>query len=75
MGLSIWQIAVVAILVILLFGRGKLSGLMTDRADGIKSFREGIKDSPPVDAQPAPIADQSSNPGVEQPEAAKTVVE
>ena len=48
---------------------------MTDLADGIKSFREGIKDSPPVDAQPAPIADQSSNPGVEQPEAAKTVVE
>ncbi len=46
MGLSIWQLAVVAILVILLFGRGKLSGLMTDLAEGIKSFREGIKDSP-----------------------------
>ncbi len=46
MGLSIWQLAVVAILVILLFGRGKLSGLMTDLADGIKSFRQGIKDTP-----------------------------
>lgn len=44
MGLSIWQLAIVAILIILLFGRGKLSGLMTDLADGIKSFRTSMKD-------------------------------
>ena len=44
MGLSIWQIAVVVILVVLLFGRGKISSLMGDVAKGIKSFKKGMKD-------------------------------
>ena len=42
MGLSIWQIAVVVILVVLLFGRGKISSLMGDVAKGIKSFKKGM---------------------------------
>ena len=39
---SIWQILIVAILVVLLFGRGKISGLMGDVAKGIKSFKKGM---------------------------------
>ena len=39
---SLWQIAVVIILVILLFGRGKISSLMGDVAKGIKSFKKGM---------------------------------
>ena len=46
MGLSIWQIAVVVILVVLLFGRGKISDLMGDVAKGIKSFKKGMSDKP-----------------------------
>ena len=42
MGFSIWQIAVVVILVVLLFGRGKFSSLMGDVAKGIKSFKKGM---------------------------------
>ena len=42
MGFSIWQIAVVVILVVLLFGRGKISSLMGDVAKGIKSFKKGM---------------------------------
>ena len=60
MGLSIWQIAIVAILVILLFGRGKLSGLMTDLAEGIKSFRQGVKDDPVTSQPPEQIESDSS---------------
>ena len=41
---SAWQIAVVVILIILLFGRGKISSLMSDLAKGIKSFKKGMKD-------------------------------
>ena len=41
---SAWQIAVVVILIILLFGRGKISGLMSDLAKGIKSFKKGMSD-------------------------------
>ena len=42
MGLSIWQILLVVALIILLFGRGKISELMGDVAKGIKSFRKGL---------------------------------
>lgn len=38
------QIVIVAILVILLFGRGKISSLMGDVAKGITSFRKGLKE-------------------------------
>ncbi|MEO0498637.1 MAG: twin-arginine translocase TatA/TatE family subunit [Pseudomonadota bacterium] len=41
---SIWQLALVAIIVVLLFGRGKISGLMGDVAKGINSFKKGLKD-------------------------------
>ena len=39
---SFWQIAIVLLLVVLLFGRGKISGLMGDVASGIKSFKKGM---------------------------------
>ena len=42
MGIGFWQIAVVVILVVLLFGRGKISSLMGDVAKGIKSFKKGM---------------------------------
>ena len=42
MGISFWQIAKVVVLVVLLFGRGKISRLMGDVAKGIKSFKKGM---------------------------------
>ena len=44
MSIGIWQIAIVVILVVLLFGRGKISSLMGDVAKGIKSFKKGLSD-------------------------------
>nr|WP_306266699.1 twin-arginine translocase TatA/TatE family subunit [Pararhizobium sp. IMCC3301] len=44
MGISFWQIAIVVVLVVLLFGRGKISDLMGDVAKGIKSFKSGLSD-------------------------------
>jgi len=41
---SIWGILVVAVVVILLFGRGKISGMMGEVASGIKAFQKGMKD-------------------------------
>ena len=46
MSIGIWQIAIVVILVVLLFGRGKISSLMGDVAKGIKSFKKGMSDDP-----------------------------
>ncbi len=51
MGISFWQIAIVVVLVVLLFGRGKISSLMGDVAKGIKSFKKGMSDDPPTNNQ------------------------
>ncbi|KAB7739634.1 twin-arginine translocase TatA/TatE family subunit [Parvibaculum sedimenti] len=51
--LSWTHIIVVAALVVLLFGRGKVSDLMGDVAKGIKSFKKGLaEDDTPPPARP-----------------------
>ena len=49
MGLSLWQLLLVAVLFLLLFGRGKIPALMTDLAAGIKNFKSGIKDDEDIE--------------------------
>ena len=44
MSIGFWQIAIVVVLVVLLFGRGKISSLMGDVAKGIKSFKRGMSE-------------------------------
>jgi sec-independent protein translocase protein TatA len=44
MSIGIWQIAIIVLLLVLLFGRGKISELMGDVAKGIKSFKKGLSD-------------------------------
>jgi sec-independent protein translocase protein TatA len=41
---GIWGILVVAVVVVLLFGRGKISGMMGEVASGIKAFQKGMRD-------------------------------
>jgi sec-independent protein translocase protein TatA len=43
-GASIWHWVVVGVIVMLLFGRGKISDMMGDVAKGIKSFKKGMAD-------------------------------
>ena len=43
-GVSIWHWVVVGVIVMLLFGRGKISELMGDMAKGIKAFKKGMSD-------------------------------
>jgi sec-independent protein translocase protein TatA len=62
---SIWHWIVVGIVIMLMFGRGKVSDLMADVAKGIKSFKKGMAEdeaapaaaAAPVPA-PAPITEQ-----------------
>ena len=51
MSIGIWQIAIVVILVVLLFGRGKISSLMGDVAKGIKSFKKGMSEDTSINNQ------------------------
>ncbi len=41
---SIWHWLIVLVVVLLLFGRGRIPDLMGDMAKGIKSFRKGMQD-------------------------------
>ena len=54
---SFWHWALVILVVVLLFGRGKVSDLMGDVAKGIKSFKKGMADDEPTAAaaEPKPI--------------------
>jgi sec-independent protein translocase protein TatA len=45
---SWWQILIVLVLFVLLFGRGKISDLMGDVAKGIKSFKAGMAEDEPA---------------------------
>tara|TARA_Y100000996_G_C21997462_1_gene427191 strand:- start:25 stop:228 length:204 start_codon:yes stop_codon:yes gene_type:complete len=61
MSIGFWQIAVVVILVVLLFGRGKISSLMGDVAKGIKSFKKGMATDATDDSEPKNISENNQD--------------
>ena len=61
MGISFWQIAIVVVLVVLLFGRGKISSLMGDVAKGIKSFKKGMASDVTDESEPKNISDDNQD--------------
>ena len=61
MSIGIWQIAIVVILVVLLFGRGKISSLMGDVAKGIKSFKKGMASDVTEDSEPKNISENKQD--------------
>ena len=69
MGLSVWHLLVVALVILVLFGRGRISEMMGDFGKGIKSFKEGMKESDEAPVAPprieAPSADAKPAEGSE----------
>jgi sec-independent protein translocase protein TatA len=57
--LSIWHWIIVIGVVLLLFGRGKISELMGDVAQGIKAFKKGMSDDETAAAQQPSKAEQA----------------
>lgn len=71
--MSIWHWLVVAVIVLLLFGRGKIPELMGDVAKGIKSFKAGMKDEEAAKAdEPAKEIEAKATEVVKPAEPAKT---
>ena len=66
MSIGFWQIAIVVVLVVLLFGRGKISSLMGDVAKGIKSFKKGMSDNTDQTSSTPPKDQTSSTPSTEE---------
>jgi sec-independent protein translocase protein TatA len=68
MSIGIWQILIVVLLLLLLFGRGKISELMGDLAKGIRAFKTGLNDEVETPAKGDPKAIDHKD---EQPVAAE----
>ena len=62
--MSIWHWIVVIGVVLLLFGRGKISDLMGDVAQGIKAFKKGMADDdkPAEKSEPVKTIDSTTTP-------------
>jgi sec-independent protein translocase protein TatA len=45
MGMSFSHLIVILLIILLLFGAGKLPQVMTDLAKGLKAFKDGMKDN------------------------------
>ncbi len=65
-GIGIWQILIVALVVLVLFGRGRISEMMGDFGKGISSFKKGMTEeengTPASNAQiEAPAKDDASS--------------
>jgi sec-independent protein translocase protein TatA len=58
---SIWHWAIVILIVVLLFGRGKISDLMGDVAKGIKSFKKGLTEEDSATADPKVIGNDTAD--------------
>ena len=54
MSLGPWQLIIIALVILVLFGRGRISETMGDFGKGIKSFKEGMTEENEKSSQPSP---------------------
>lgn len=54
MSLGPWQLIIIALVILVLFGRGRISEMMGDFGKGIKSFKQGMNEEEGQAAKPAP---------------------
>ena len=73
MGISWVQILIVIALLLVLFGRGRISSLMGDIASGITSFRKGLRDggkelddAPPASQVPPKLDADNTDPDAKE---------
>jgi sec-independent protein translocase protein TatA len=71
---SIWHWVILLLIVVLLFGRGKISEIMGDVAKGIKSFKKGMSEDEeakkPDDAKKDPKVIEHGNAAAQAAQAA-----
>lgn len=61
MSIGIWQVVLILVIVLILFGAGKLPKVMGDVAAGVKNFKKGMKDDEDDDKAPKSISESSSD--------------
>ena len=73
MGIGVWQVVLVLVIVLIIFGAGKLPKVMGDVAKGVKNFKSGMaeevtdstkdstKESTPADGANAQVSESTEN--------------
>jgi len=62
---SIWHWLLVLVVILILFGAGKLPKVAGDLASGIKNFRKGMKEEPGDEAKDATTIQQQTPPSAQ----------
>ena len=69
MGIGVWQVVIILVIVVIIFGAGKLPHVMGDVAKGIKNFKKGMAEDETEDgktiegSQTAEASSPSTGPG------------
>ncbi len=80
MSIGIWQVVLILLIVLIIFGAGKLPKVMGDVAKGVKNFKAGLKDEGDAQADEAdtkvlraeqPVANDTTTATVKKDEAVK----
>lgn len=70
--MSIWHWVIVALVILLLFGKGRISEMMGDLAKGIKSFKKGLAEeeavTPSAVAPPSQVTQQPASTAARTPD-------
>ncbi len=75
MSIGIWQVVLILLIVLILFGAGKLPKVMGDVAKGVKNFKSGLKDEDEKDGEKVLTSDatpETDKTNLKQDEAAKS---
>ncbi len=68
MNIGPWQLIIIALVVLVLFGRGRISEMMGDFGKGIKSFKKGMAEEADAPAASQPrIPQQGASPSTDSP--------
>jgi sec-independent protein translocase protein TatA len=59
-GISIWQLAIIAVIVVLLFGTKKLRNLGSDLGSAVKGFKKSVSDDDNTTEKNDALADSSN---------------
>jgi len=73
MNIGPWQLIIIALVILVLFGRGRISEMMGDFGKGIKSFKKGMSDDADSPSAPPPQIQQQSPSTSETTKSASTV--
>ena len=77
MSIGVWQVVLVLVIVLIIFGAGKLPRVMGDVAKGIKNFKSGMKEGEDVsgDDEQKVLRSEAAAPAEAAPQPAKAATQ